>query len=186
MILYFFHLKYHLLKELNTMVNIKNQLPGQNVARKLDKIDRKILKLLQDDGRISNVKLASMIHLSPTPCLERVKRLEKEGFIKNYVAILEPKLLDAALVSFIEVSLDRTTTRALDNFRGVVIAMDEVQECHMVAGGFDYLIKVRTSDMEHYRRFLGEKLSSIKDISSTHTYVVMEEIKASGAIKITE
>ncbi len=168
------------------MVNIKNQLPGQNVARKLDKIDRKILKLLQDDGRISNVKLAGMIHLSPTPCLERVKRLEKEGFIKNYVAILEPKLLDSALVSFIEVSLDRTTTRALDNFRAVVIAMDEVQECHMVAGGFDYLIKVRTSDMEHYRRFLGEKLSSIKDISSTHTYVVMEEIKASGAIKITE
>ena len=95
-------------------------------------------------------------------------------------------MLDAALVSFIEVSLDRTTTRALDNFREEVMRMDEVQECHMVAGGFDYLIKVRTRDMEHYRRFLGEQLSSIKDISSTHTYVVMEEIKASSAIKVSD
>lgn len=168
------------------MAKLKDQLPGQSALRKLDKIDRKILKLLQNDGRISNVKLAEMIHLSPTPCLERVKRLEKEGFIKNYVAILDPKMLDAALVSFIEVSLDRTTTRALDNFRDVVLKMDEVQECHMVAGGFDYLIKVRTSNMEHYRRFLGEKLSTIEDISSTHTYVVMEEIKASSAVKVSE
>ena len=154
--------------------------------RQLDKIDRKILKLLQDDGRISNVKLAEIIHLSPTPCLERVKRLEKEGYIKNYVAILDPKMLDAALVSFIEVSLDRTTTKALDKFREVVLDIDEVQECHMVAGGFDYLIKVRTRNMEHYRRFLGEQLSTIEEISSTHTYVVMEEIKASSAIKIAK
>jgi len=168
------------------MVKSHSQLLGDGNVRKLDKIDRKILKMLQDDGRISNVKLAESIHLSPTPCLERVKRLEKEGFIKNYVAILDPKKLDAALVSFIEVSLDRTTTRALDNFRDVVLNMDEVQECHMVAGGFDYLIKVRTRDMDHYRRFLGEQLSTIEDISSTHTYVVMEEIKASSAVKVSE
>jgi len=168
------------------MAKIKDQLPGQSTLRKLDIIDLKILKLLQNDGRISNVKLAEMIHLSPTPCLERVKRLEKEGFIKNYAAILDPKMLDAALVSFIEVSLDRTTTRALDNFRDIVLKMDEVQECHMVAGGFDYLIKVRTRNMEDYRRFLGKKLSTIEDISSTHTYVVMEEIKASSAIKVSE
>ena len=155
-------------------------------SRKLDRTDRRILELLQLDGRISNVKLAELIHLSPTPCLERVKRLEKEGFIKDYVAILDPKMLDAALVSFIEVSLARTTTKALDHFRQVILGMDEVQECHMVAGGFDYLIKVRTRDMDHYRRFLGEKLSTIEDISSTHTYVVMEEIKASSAIKISE
>ena len=168
------------------MIKSKDQLPGSGAVRKLDKIDRNILKLLQDDGRISNVKLAETIHLSPTPCLERVKRLEKEGFIMNYVAILDPKMLDAALVSFIEVSLDRTTTRALDHFRDVVLDMDEVQECHMVAGGFDYLIKVRTRDMDHYRRFLGEQLSVIEDISSTHTYVVMEEIKASSAVKVND
>jgi len=154
--------------------------------RTLDLIDRNILRALQKDGRLSNVKLASMVNLSPTPCLERVKRLEKEGYITGYVALLEPKKLDASLVSFIEVSLDRTTTRALDSFREEINRMSEVQECHMVAGGFDYLIKVRTRDMSHYRRFLGEKLSAIKDISTTHTYVVMEEVKASSAIPIPE
>ncbi|PCI34016.1 MAG: hypothetical protein COB54_03180 [Alphaproteobacteria bacterium] len=150
----------------------------------LDKIDQNILKILQEDGRVSNVKLAQIINLSPTPCLERVKRLEKEGYIKGYVALLDSDLLGAALVSFIEVSLARTTTKALDTFRTEIWKMEEVQECHMVAGGFDYLIKVRTRDMAHYRKFLGEKLSSLSDISSTHTYVVMEEVKVTSAIAI--
>ncbi|WP_417320339.1 Lrp/AsnC ligand binding domain-containing protein [Emcibacter sp.] len=153
-------------------------------SKRLDRIDRKILAVLQEEGRISNVKLAHKVNLSATPCLERVKRLEREGYIRGYVALLDPRLLDAALVSFIEVSLDRTTTRALDNFREEVMRMEEVQECHMVAGGFDYLIKVRTRDMEHYRRFLGEKLSAIKDVSTTHTYVAMEEVKATSAITV--
>ncbi|PHZ84338.1 Lrp/AsnC ligand binding domain-containing protein [Paremcibacter congregatus] len=153
--------------------------------RPLDKIDHNILKILQQDGRVSNVKLAHAINLSPTPCLERVKRLEKEGYIKGYVALLDSDLLGAALVSFIEVSLDRTTVRALDEFRTAILKMEEVQECHLVAGGFDYLIKVRTKDMAHYRRFLGEKLSAIPDISSTHTYVVMEEVKATSAIAVS-
>ncbi|PCJ42987.1 MAG: leucine-responsive transcriptional regulator [Alphaproteobacteria bacterium] len=152
--------------------------------RSLDKIDQNILNILQKDGRISNVKLAETIHLSPTPCLERVKRLEKDGYIKGYVALLESNLLDAALVSFIEVSLERTTTRALEIFRQEIREIPEIQECHMVAGGFDYLIKVRTRDMAHYRKFLGEKLSSLSGIRSTHTYVVMEEVKATSAIAI--
>jgi len=152
----------------------------------LDRIDQNILKILQRDGRISNVKLANTVNLSPTPCLERVKRLEKDGYIRGYVALLDCELLGAALVAFIEVSLDRTTTRALENFRAEMARMDEVQECHMVAGGFDYLIKVRTRDMAHYRKFLGEKLSGLDDISSTHTYMVMEEVKATSAIAIPE
>lgn len=153
--------------------------------RPLDKIDQNILKILQTDGRVSNVKLAQDINLSPTPCLERVKRLEKDGYIKGYVALLDSDLLGAALVAFIEVSLDRTTTKALDDFRQAVLVMEEVQECHMVAGGFDYLIKVRTRDMNQYRKFLGEKLSMMPHISSTHTYVVMEEVKATSAIAVT-
>jgi len=157
---------------------------GKYVA--LDKIDQNILTILQRDGRLSNVKLAAAVNLSPTPCLERVKRLEKEGFIKGYVALLDAELLGAALVSFIEVSLDRTTTQALDTFRQEIWKMAEVQECHMVAGGFDYLLKVRTRDMAHYRKFLGEKLSTLSDISTTHTYVVMEEVKASSAISINQ
>ncbi len=117
--------------------------------------------------------------------LERVKRLEKEGYIRSYVAILDADLLGASLVSFIEVSLARTTTLALATFREEIWKMPEVQECHMVAGGFDYLIKVRTRDMAHYRKFLGEELSSLSDIRSTHTYVVMEEVKATSAIAIS-
>lgn len=152
----------------------------------LDKIDRNILTILQKDGRLPNVKLAQVVSLSPTPCLERVKRLEKEGYIKGYVALLDAELLGSALVSFIEVSLDRTTEQALDVFRREIDQMDEVQECHMVAGGFDYLIKVRTRDMAHYRKFLGEKLSSLSSIRSTHTYVVMEEVKATSAITIAQ
>lgn len=152
--------------------------------RALDSIDRNILKTLQDQGRISNVNLAQMVNLSPTPCLERVRRLEREGYIKGYVALLDADLLDASLIAFLEISLEETTTPALDNFHNAVLQMDEVQECHMVAGGFDYLIKVRTRDMAQYRRFLGEKLSAIKGISTTHTYVVMEEVKASSAIPI--
>lgn len=155
-----------------------------NRHRSLDKIDQNILNILQKDGRVSNVRLAQTINLSPTPCLERVKRLEKEGYIKGYVALLDSELLGAALVSFIEVSLERTTTEALDTFRKEIGKMAEVQECHMVAGGFDYLIKVRTRDMAHYRKFLGEKLSSLSSISSTHTYVVMEEVKATSAIVV--
>ena len=164
---------------------ILREYENMDKHRPLDKIDQNILNVLQKDGRLSNVKLAQTINLSPTPCLERVKRLEKEGYIKGYVALLDPQLLGAALVSFIEVSLDRTTTRALDSFREEILKMEEVQECHMVAGGFDYLIKVRTRDMAHYRRFLGEKLSAISDISTTHTYVVMEEVKASSAISLS-
>ncbi|MBL4802490.1 MAG: Lrp/AsnC ligand binding domain-containing protein [Emcibacter sp.] len=152
--------------------------------RFLDKVDRNILKILQNDGRISNVKLAQAVNLSPTPCLERVKRLEKEKYIKGYVAQLDSEMLGAALVSFIEVSLGSTTTQALETFRTEICKIEEVQECHMVAGGFDYLIKVRTRDMAHYRKFLGEKLSSLSNVNTTHTYVVMEEIKATGAIAI--
>lgn len=158
---------------------------SQGAPRALDKIDLNILRYLQKDGRLSNVKLAQLVNLSPTPCLERVRRLEKEGYIRGYVALLDAKLLDAALVSFIEVSLDRTTTQALDKFRDEIMRMEEVQECHMVAGGFDYLIKVRTRDMEHYRKFLGEKLSVIEEISTTHTYVVMEEIKAGSTLQLS-
>lgn len=156
----------------------------QRQHRPLDRIDKKILAQLQLEGRISNVKLASIVNLSPTPCLERVKRLEKEKYIKGYVALLDAKKLNAGLVSFIEISLSRTTTLALDHFRAEILKMSEVQECHMVAGGFDYLIKVRIRDMEHYRQFLGGKLSAISDISATHTYVVMEEVKSSSAIAI--
>jgi Lrp/AsnC family leucine-responsive transcriptional regulator len=150
----------------------------------LDRTDRRILILLQRQGRIANVDLAKQVNLTPTPCLERVKRLEKEGFITQYVALLDPVKANAALCAYIEVQLSSTTTEAIALFNQQILDLEEVSECQMVAGGFDYLIKIRVADMQDYQRFLGGKLSAIKGISQTHTYVVIEDVKSETAIKI--
>lgn len=150
----------------------------------LDRIDFKILRILQKDGRISNVDLAREVGLSATPCLERVRRLEREGYILGYRAILNPDKLDAGLIAIVEVRLDRTTTAALDEFNAAVRRLDEIMECHMVGGGFDYLLKIRLPDMGSYRRFLGEKLAGLPGVSQTHTFVVMEEVKATTALPL--
>jgi Lrp/AsnC family leucine-responsive transcriptional regulator len=150
----------------------------------LDRTDRRILNTLQNNGRIANVDLARQVNLTPTPCLERVKRLEKEGFITSYVALLDPIKANAALCAYIEVQLTSTTTEAIQLFNQQILALDEVLECQMVAGGFDYLIKIRVADMHHYRRFLGEKLSTIQGISQTHTYVVIQDVKSQTALQI--
>ena len=150
----------------------------------LDRTDRRILNTLQHNGRIANVDLARAVNLTPTPCLERVKRLEREGFITRYVALLDPVKANAALCAYIEVQLTSTTTEAISQFNQQMMDLDEVLECQMVAGGFDYLIKIRVADMQHYQRFLGEKLSAIKGISQTHTYVVIEDVKSQTALQI--
>jgi Lrp/AsnC family leucine-responsive transcriptional regulator len=155
-----------------------------NREPKLDVIDRKILQVLQRDGRTSNVDLAKRVHLSPTPCFERVRRLEEAGYIERYVALLSAPKLGLGLLAFIEVSLDRTNPEAFDQLREQVAEMGAVQECHMVAGGFDYLLKVRIADMAAFRRFLGERISCLPGISRTHTYFVMEEIKATQELPI--
>lgn len=150
----------------------------------LDRIDRKILSVLQQEGRIANVDLATRINLSPTPCLERVRRLEKRGFIQQYVAHLNPIKLNAALVAYIEVSLENTSSEDLNKFNQAIMDLSEVMECSMVAGGFDYLIKIRVADMAGYRQFLGEKLAIIEGLRETKTYVVMEEVKSTHVITI--
>lgn len=150
----------------------------------LDKIDRKIMSILQQDGRITNVDLSGQVNLSPTPCLERVKRLEREGYIKKYVALADPEKLNANLSAFIQVLLTSTTTKDLKSFNQQMRDLEEVESCHMVAGGFDYLIKIRCADMRHYQQFLGEKLASIPLINQTHTYVVIESVKSETAIPV--
>lgn len=152
--------------------------------RILDRIDHKILRQLQVNARITNADLARSVNLSPTPCLERVRRLEADGYILDYVALLNPQKLDAGVISFIQVSLDRTNPDVFERFKEEVGLCPEVMECHMVAGGFDYLLKVRTSSMLEYRDFLGETLARMSDIKQTHTYVVMEEVKATHAITV--
>ena len=150
----------------------------------LDKTDRRILDTLQHNCRISNVDLAAQINLSPSPCLERIRRLERSGFIEEYVAHLNPGRLQAELVVYIEVSLKRTATADLDAFNAEMLALEEVVECSMVAGGFDYLLKIRTADMQSYRRFLGDKLAAIDLVAQTHTYAVMESVKSTHLLPI--
>ncbi|MGO1120081.1 Lrp/AsnC ligand binding domain-containing protein [Rhodovibrionaceae bacterium A322] len=152
----------------------------------LDKIDRNILRALQDDGRQSNVDLAKKVGLSPTPCLERVRRLERDGYITGYRALLDPAKLDAGLIVYVQVTLDRTTDDVFEQFRQTVINHPEIVECAMVAGGFDYLMKVRVANMEAYRRFLGSSLTSLSGVSQTHSYVVMEEVKPDGLLTVPE
>jgi Lrp/AsnC family leucine-responsive transcriptional regulator len=150
--------------------------------RGLDKIDLKILRVLQKDGRISNLKLAEEVHLSPTAVLERVKRLTRDNFILGYEARLNPLKLGAGLMVFVEVLLDRTVHDVMDSFRAAVQVRPEILECHLVAGGFDYLLKTRVSDMAAYRSFVGDVIWSLPGVRETRTYAVMEEVKNSTSL----
>ena len=150
----------------------------------LDRIDRRILQVLQEDGRISNLKLAEAVHLSPTAVLERVKRLTREGYILGYEARLNPEKLDAGLLVFIEILLDRTVHDVMDNFKAAVQARPEILECHLVAGGFDYLLKTRVRDMNAYREFIGSVIWTLPGVRETRTYAVMEEVKNTTALPL--
>ena len=149
------------------------------MSNDLDRIDLKILSCLQEDGRISNLKLAESVALSPTAVLARVQRLSKDGFILGYEARLNPLKLGAGLMVFVEVLLDRTTPNVFEAFKAAVQVRAEIMECHMVAGGFDYLLKTRMADMNAYRNFAGTVLWQLPGVRETRTYPVMEEVKDS-------
>jgi Lrp/AsnC family transcriptional regulator, leucine-responsive regulatory protein len=163
---------------------VKNAAMASDAPYPLDTIDRRILHELQADGRLTNLKLAEAVHLSPTAVLERVKRLTRDGVILGYEARLNPALLGAGLMVFIEVLLDRTLPDVLNHFRAAVQARPEVLECHLVAGGFDYLLKTRVADMTAYRALLGDSIWSLPGVRETRTYAVMEEVKSTTALKI--
>lgn len=149
----------------------------------LDRTDRKLLARLQEDGRVPISRLAREVHLTVTPTLERVRRLESTGYIEGYVARLNPSRLGLGLLAYVEVQLDRTTPDAFERFKSAMLAQDEVMDCHMVAGGFDYLLKVRVHDMETYRSFL-ESVGTVRGVQQTHTYFVMEEVKSTHALPV--
>lgn len=146
-------------------------------SSELDRIDLRILNLLQADGRISNLKLAEAIGLSPTAVLARTQRLQRDGYILGYEARLDPFKLGRGMMVFVEVLLDRTTPHVFDAFKAAVQVHDEIMECHMVAGGFDYLLKTRMADMGAYRQFAGQVLWQLPGVRETRTYAVMEEVK---------
>ena len=147
------------------------------ISLDIDRIDLKILQALQQDGRLSNLKLAEHVALSPTAVLARVQRLHRGGYILGYEARLDPLKLGAGMMVFVEVLLDRTTPNVFDAFKAAVQVYPEIMECHMVAGGFDYLIKIRLPDMAAYRAFAGSALWQLPGVRETRTYAVMEEVK---------
>jgi Lrp/AsnC family leucine-responsive transcriptional regulator len=150
----------------------------------LDRLDRKILAVLQLDGRITQADLAERIGLSATATADRVRRLTRDGFILGYRAELDPVKLGRGLLVFVEVLLDRTSPDVFDAFAAQVRRAGEVLECHLVAGGFDYLIKSRVKDMAAYRRFLAEVILPLPGVRETRTYAVMEEVKVTDALPI--
>ena len=150
----------------------------------IDRIDLKILNVLQIDGRISNLKLAESVALSPTAVLARVQRLTKSGYILGYEARLNPLKLGVGMMVFVEVLLDRTTPNVFEAFKAAVQVYPEIMECHMVAGGFDYLLKTRMADMAAYRTFAGTALWQLPGVRETRTYAVMEEVKCTTRLDL--
>ncbi|WP_443023760.1 Lrp/AsnC ligand binding domain-containing protein [Sneathiella sp.] len=143
----------------------------------MDRTDFRILREIQENGRISMVELSRRVHLTKTPCAERVRRLEKAGVIRGYFAALDPATIDAGHVVMVQVQLERTTAADLEAFNAAVQDVPEIQSCMMMAGGFDYLLKVRTRDIAAYRELLGTRISRLPHVQQTHTYVVMEVVK---------
>lgn len=154
--------------------------------RELDRVDRQLLALLQADGRLTVAELARTVNLTLTPCIERVRRLEREGFIEGYFAKLNARHLGQSMVAFTEVTLDHTTPDVFGRFKEAILPVDEIVECHMVAGGFDYLLKTRVRDLDEYRHILGDRIVAVRGVRQTQTYFVMEEVKSTHALRIIE
>ena len=147
--------------------------------RDLDRIDRKILDVLQKNGRTSMTDLAQQVGLSATPCTERVRRLERDGVITGYHARVSPQALGKKLLVFVEIKLSSRSEEVFERVRRELIHIPEVMECHLVSGDFDYLIKARIGEMSEYRRLLGDLLTQLPPAAESRSYVVMEELKES-------
>ena len=155
-----------------------------NAMMSLDRTDIKILDILQKDGRISNIKLAEAVNLSPTAALARVQKLSKDGFILGYEAKLNPELLNSSFVVFVEILLDKTTPNVLEEFSDAILQHPEIVECHMISGGFDFVVKIRCANMEEFRKISGQILWQLPGVKETRSYPVMEVIKESSQLKL--
>lgn len=145
--------------------------------RKLDRFDRQIIDILSQEGRLPVTDLARRIGMSKSPCQARLKRLQQEGYILGFRAVLNPRRLGKEHVAFTEVTLSDTREAALRAFNEAVQTIPEIEQCHMIAGSFDYLLKIRTADIQSYRKILGETITALPYVSNTSTYVTMEAVK---------
>lgn len=152
---------------------------------KLGRIDLNILRILQKDGRISYTDLAKQVGLSVTPCIERVKRLERENYILNYGARVSAQKLNQSLVVFVQIRLNHTSQKNFEEFRRSVMDLENVQSCFLVSGNYDYLLKARVADMASYRELLGHRILKLPAVQESTSYVVMEELKDTTDLPIS-
>lgn len=157
-----------------------------HTVRELDRIDLKILDILQTDARIPITELAERVGLSVTPCGERVKNLEKEGIILGYHARLNPHALGLGLLVFVELKLSTKSGAIFSKFKQEILKLPSVLECHLVSGDFDYLIKARITQMSDYRILLGDILLTLPGAQESRSYIVMEEVKENFALQLIE
>jgi Lrp/AsnC family leucine-responsive transcriptional regulator len=150
----------------------------------LNKLDQNILKTLQEDGRISFTDLGKKVGLTTTPCIERVRKLEREGYIKGYTALLSAQQLEVGLVVFVQVRLDRTNKQTFADFRREIRKLPDIQECYLVTGSFDFLVKTRVKDMAAYRDLLEGSLLSLPGVQGSTSIAVMETVKETLTISI--
>jgi len=147
----------------------------------MDKIDLNIIKEMRRNARITITDLAKKVGVSKTPCINRIRRLETEGYIRGYTALTDPVKLGHGHIAFVQVTVSDTRSKALNDFNEAVRKIPEITQCHMMAAGFDYLLKVRTRNMTEYRTVLGEKISALPCVSHTSTFAVMETVVDPGA-----
>lgn len=152
--------------------------------KQLDKIDYRILRMLQNDAKATIKEIASSLGMTTTPVYERIKRMEESGYITNYVALLDRKMLGYHMVAFCTLSLKEHAQPLLETFEAEIQALEEVAECYHIAGMYDYLLKVVVKDMDDYQRFITKKLATIDNISNVQSSFIMQEIKSSTALSL--
>ena len=155
------------------------------MKKKFNKIDRNILEVLQVEGRMTMVDLAERVNLTKTPCAERVRRLERDGVIKGYRAELDPELLGAGFMIIVQVALGQTNDDSMELFNDAVSRIPEIQICFLMAGNFDYLLLVRTSDIHHYRKVLADQIGKLPGVRQTQSYVVLEEVSNKKTLPVS-
>lgn len=153
--------------------------------RKLDAIDVQLLKLLQKKGRATNQWLAEQVHLSATPCLERVRRLERDGYIQGYRAVVQADQVGFPMLIFAFIHFDRSTDGAYNKFRSGIAKIDEIVECHMITGDVDFIMKIRVPHIAAFRQLLEDKILKLPGVRITHSYVAMDEVKEGHSVPIS-
>lgn len=160
------------------------QTENSTMTKSLDEIDKKLLNILQTNSRITIRELSDKLHLSTTPIHERIKKLEKSGYIKNYLTLIDPKMIGKKLIVYISVSINEHAKSAIEEFEREMDNLDEVMECYYISGNSDFLLKVHCNDMDDFHNFLTNKFSVIKNINQFVSSFVMAESKVKQSFKL--